>query len=1081
MRRLIPLVLCLCIYGCSPGPSYNDNDMALNDLGVAQMDRYEYAAAEETFAAVVASAPGWLDARVNHAIATLNRQDEDDELRALDMLSRLLDEHPDHLRAAYTSGILRLYLGEAEAALPIFSAVAQADPADAYTTYFLGQAYLQLGRFAEAAEWLLRTTELDPYLRSAYWGGAQALRRIDRGDEATELLAAFQRLAPNPAARVADFAYKRMGPKAEALAVVDGNMEVLPMPVGPLFAEPQQIDDAIVLGVTAADSSGDGHLDLLLQTASGTRLLAGDSVMSNAKLDTQFNTKFSVAEGHPLAHGGRVNGALWGDVDDDGLTDVILCRPAGIEFWRQQQPAQWQLTTMGVATDMPCSAGALFDADHDGDLDIFVTGTAGSELFNNDRDGGFRKLGAQLGIEDASGVQVTVADIDADRDIDILLVRDQGGLEIWLNDRTWRYQPYSGLANLRSADVAALTVADTDSDGHVELFAALASGEIRGYRMLDQSSWQVRPAGTPVRELAIADFNGDGQLDLLAVGEDGFTVIDPERGQVLTKGDVAGLITAVPLTFDPARGPSIVVTNPTGVWLWPPGPGRQPFIAIEASGSSESDQMRSNASGIGTNVRVRVAGQWTVFDTNDPHSGPGQSLAPYSVGLRGRVKADFVALQWSDGVTQTEIGLTAGVLHRLTETQRQLASCPVLFAWDGEQFSFASDVLGVGGLGFLTEPGQYAQPRPFEAYLFEEGALVPRAGRYEVKLTEPMEENAYLDSATLYVIDLPDGLSVVLDERAGIVGATPTGQPIFFRRSMDPVNAFDANGKVVTELISTADRKAPAPGPVDPRFVGLLQNSQVLTVEFGAPINDTAPVLVADGWVEYGYSQTVFAAWQAGKSYEPVTLEARRADGTWVVIAGEFGYPAGMPRQMALPLTGLPDGTDALRMTSNMEIYWDRLRVVFAEDGHAATQVALMPVKAVVAKTGFAQRTTNEQRVPSFDYGDRSPYWDTKFQHGFYTALGDALELVSEVDSALAIIGGGEEIHLEFEAPQPPPEGVVRRLVIRLNGWAKDMDLYTKDGETVGPLPMLEGHDAATLERRAQLHARYNVRFQAGF
>jgi hypothetical protein len=28
---------------------------------------------------------------------------------------------------------------------------------------------------------------------------------------------------------------------------------------------------------------------------------------------------------------------------------------------------------------------------------------------------------------------------------------------------------------------------------------------------------------------------------------------------------------------------------------------------------------------------------------------------------------------------------------------------------------------------------------------------------------------------------------------------------------------------------------------------------------------------------------------------------------------------------------------------------------------------------------------------------------------------------------------------------------------------------------------LLDGLDAATLERRAQLHARYNVRFQAGY
>jgi len=39
------------------------------------------------------------------------------------------------------------------------------------------------------------------------------------------------------------------------------------------------------------------------------------------------------------------------------------------------------------------------------------------------------------------------------------------------------------------------------------------------------------------------------------------------------------------------------------------------------------------------------------------------------------------------------------------------------------------------------------------------------------------------------------------------------------------------------------------------------------------------------------------------------------------------------------------------------------------------------------------------------------------------------------------------------------------------------MDLYTRDGETVGPLP---DPDYADKTRRDLLHARYNVRFQEG-
>ena len=224
--------------------------------------------------------------------------------------------------------------------------------------------------------------------------------------------------------------------------------------------------------------------------------------------------------------------------------------------------------------------------------------------------------------------------------------------------------------------------------------------------MSDQSSWQVWSAATPVRQLAIADFNGDGVLDLLAVDHDGFTVLDPEGSRVLTRADVAGITTALPLTLDPASGPAIVAANTTGVWLWSPGTGRHPFMAVEASGRSESDQMRSNASGIGTNVRVRVAGQWTVFDTIDSHSGPGQSLAPFSIGLHGRTRADFVALQWSDGVTQTEIGLAVGEANGNTariEVDIRTVNDVAVQDFKKKALKFVGDGLCVGTYGGIDQ------------------------------------------------------------------------------------------------------------------------------------------------------------------------------------------------------------------------------------------------------------------------------------------------------------------------------------------------------------------------------------------
>ena len=124
---------------------------------------------------------------------------------------------------------------------------------------------------------------------------------------------------------------------------------------------------------------------------------------------------------------------------------------------------------------------------------------------------------------------------------------------------------------------------------------------------------------------------------------------------------------------------------------------------------------------------------------------------------------------------------------------------------------------------------------------------------------------------------------------------------------------------------------------------------------------------------------------------------------------------------------------------------------------------------------GFARRTTGPQRVPRYDYDARAPLDDTRHARGWYTEFGRVDELVAEKDGAVAIFGPGEEVHLEFAAPpEGPQEGWTRRLVLEARGWCKDMDLYTKDGETVEPLP-----GRATPARDA-LHRRFNTRYQAG-
>ena len=376
-------------------------DIADNNRGVALMGYFDYPGARDTFAEVVASQPGWHDACVNLAIATLNRQQEGDEKRALEIVDGVLEQDAGHLRAHYVSGLLNLYLGEAAIAESHFRTVAEKQPDDAYAAYYLGQVLVQGGNVDEAIAQYRRAMELDPYLRSAYYGAALALRRSGKADEAGALLRDYQRFENNPRARLAEFKYTRMGPLAETLAV---GRQTSPAPdrgVADMFAGPLELTVLPAPGdkssLTTADIDADGDQDLFV---TGLGPAGANAVV------VQTETGFSVIE-HPLSDIAGVRAAAWGDVDNDGHLDVYLCRDGANQLWQQDGPGRWSDTTATTDVaggDFDCADSMLVDADHDGDLDIFVVNSDGpNELFNNNLDGTFRPLADDHGIGGRAG------------------------------------------------------------------------------------------------------------------------------------------------------------------------------------------------------------------------------------------------------------------------------------------------------------------------------------------------------------------------------------------------------------------------------------------------------------------------------------------------------------------------------------------------------------------------------------------------------------------------------------------------------------------------------------------------------
>lgn len=1093
----------------APGPS-----RAL-ERAVGLMGMFEFAAAEAEFGRALEADPASHEARLGRAIAVLNQSSEGAQSRAIALLDEVLRDRPGDPRAEYCKGLGWLFLGEPGKALPCFRRVQERFPSDAHVAFYVGQCCELLGEARAARDNYRRARELDPLLRSAPLGLQRVASRLGDEGEAAEALADFERLALDPRSRLAEFKYSRMGSLGEA---------VLPAAVGPAPAPPEgpvlaalgpmpvsgvPPAPAVVRAMTpAADLDGDGTLDFVAQV----------------EFPDEFRVERRFVRSGP--GGGwamdpattdalRRGRMLWGDLDNDGRVDVAFGRVDAatriigggmLAGWsRSEEDGSWRQYTFGGDIEVSDDLSLCADLDHDGDLDFVLTGPRGcAVLWNRAAPGPEEPLSWER--REIAGslaeARAAAADLDGDGDLDLLLWSAVGGAaQAWRNDRLWTWEREHSLAAFEATGPSSVVAFRRNHSGQPAL-AALAGGVPGAHEAVElweraEGRWG-RVARTTVpgaSALWVTDLAGSGHSNVVVLAGGDLVVLDSHAGPIeRIPGVPAG---AEPAAVD-ARGPVVVApaAAPGGPPRWlGPGPGRWPFAALDLRGRVDpSQQMRSNASGIGTRVDARVAGEWAARDAL-PWRGSGpQALEPVLLGLAGASQADFVTVDWPDGVMQTELAIGAGN-RRLVETQRQISSCPVLFAWDGRRNAFVTDCLGVGGIGYLAGVERrgavlqavYPPPRPWERVrIGEASALAARDGCYELRLSEPMEEACYLDAARLAAWDVPEGWTLVLDERMSVRGPAPSGEPRFFRASMAPASASvrSGTGAPVPCLgsLSQVDGQAADPGPADPRFVGRLAAECALELEFPRAVADGPgePALVVDGWVEYPYSTTGFAMWQAGASYQAPSIDALDpATGAWTCIAEEVGYPAGMPRTCLLPIPAgrIPGGCTRLRIRTTMELYADAVRVAWIEPCPEARRSEAPLRSATLLDAGFPRRIAHPQRRPEFVHADRAPLWDCRKQPGRYTRFGECTPLVARADDALAVFGAGEELLLRFEArAAAAPAGTTRTWVLEVDGWCKDMDPLTRDGATIGPLP---ARGAPSPEAR-ELHGRWNDRLDGG-
>jgi tetratricopeptide (TPR) repeat protein len=716
-------------------------------------------------------------------------------------------------------------------------------------------------------------------------------------------------------------------------------------------------------------------------------------------------------------------------------------------------------------------------------------------LLRNNGDGTYSDVTAQAGVVGGGHAAAVVpTDYDNRRDVDLLVVNYGAPPALYRNMRDGTFRDVASDVGLGiKGDFTAAAAGDFNKDSFTDFYFAasnspglIAASDGRG-RFKTSVAPQSISGATAAQFL---DYDDDGLLDLVTATSKGLRVlrnvgggwadVSEKTSGGLARGGATPLSprALVSADLDGDGDTDILANETTGPRLLRnEGGNRNRSLRVELAGKA------SNPGGVEAKIEVRAGSLQQKLETFAATPAPAPSDVVF--GLGRRESADAVRVLWPSGVVQAETESAtkegaqtiARVLPgslKVTELDRKPSSCPYLYTWNGRSFEFITDFMGGGEMGDWEAPGRFDTPDPDEYVRIRGDQLRERDGRYELRVTNELEEALFVDRLQLVAVAHPSDTEVYPNE--GLGNPTGPGFKLYATRGARPPRAAtDERGRDVLNRLTRLDRKYVDDFPL--LGVRGYAAEHTLTLDLskdeGGRMKDegkadgraassfrlhpSAFILLLTGWTDYAFSSNNVAASQRGMEMKLPSLQVKDREGKWRTVIESIGFPVGRPQTVTVDLTGkFLSASREVRIVTNMRVYWDQALVDDSGGDSPVRVERLEASSAILRERGFSAEVSRDGREPySYDYARVNADSSWKFFTGRYTRLGDVRELLTKTDDMFVVSKPGDELALSFDATslEPLPAGWTRTFLLYADGFSKEMDINSASPHEVAPMP----------------------------